>query len=194
MSQLEIMLRTNIHLLSLIEKLYTAQQRKEDIILRTFSAGERLLEQDCRSEKVFIIREGLVKCYHTEKNDKRYLFEFLGRGEIVGEIEAIKKQNCLCTIEAISPVTAYSISIPFFLSFIDQYPEITKLLLFELADRISNTSRRASYQQLYTVEYGLSKLLQRQEMEQIRLSKEDMAAYLGISVRSLNRTLKQLGS
>ncbi|PTT01526.1 Crp/Fnr family transcriptional regulator [Pedobacter sp. HMWF019] len=188
------MLRTNIRLLNSIEQLYAAQPRKEDIILRTFSAGERLLEQDCKAEKVFIIQEGLVKCYLTEKNDKRYLFEFLGKGEIVGEIEAIKKQNCLCTIEAISPVTAYSISIPFFLSLIDRDPEIPKLLLFELTDRISNTSSRASFQQLYTVEYGLSKLLQLQEVEKIRLSKEDMAAYLGISVRSLNRTLKQLES
>lgn len=186
------MLRTNTNLLRLIEQLYLDQTRKEDIILRSFSKGDRLLEQGHKTEKVFIIKDGLVKCYMTEDNDKKFLFEFLGKGEVTGEIEAIKQQDCLCSIEALGPVTAFALSAPFFLSLIDKDHQISKILLFELADRIWNTSSRASYQQLYSLEHALSRLLKLQETEKINLSKEDMAAYLGISIRSLNRTLKQL--
>ncbi|KIO75835.1 Crp/Fnr family transcriptional regulator [Pedobacter lusitanus] len=186
------MLRTNINLLAFIEKLYAAQERKDNIILRTFGKGERLLEQDIKIDKVFIIREGVTKCYLTEENDKDYIFELLGKGEITGETEALKNRACLCTIEAISPVTAYCMSSAFFLSLIDNNLDFNKILLHVLTDRILNTSSRSSFQQLYPLEYGLSKLLQLQEKEQITLTRDDMAAYLGITIRSLNRTLKQL--
>ncbi|MBB6498467.1 Crp/Fnr family transcriptional regulator [Pedobacter cryoconitis] len=188
------MLRTNPGLLSFIEELYLNQSRKEDIILRTFSKGDQLLKQHQQISKILIIKEGVTKCYLTEENDKDYLFEFLGKGEIAGEIEALKNMDCLCTIEAITEVSVYALSIPFFLSQIDKNLEINKILLHILADRILNTSSRASYQQLYSIEHGLSKLLQLQQTEQISLTKDDMAAYLGISIRSLNRTLKQLTS
>ncbi|MBB5645006.1 Crp/Fnr family transcriptional regulator [Pedobacter cryoconitis] len=186
------MLRTNTDLLTFIEHLYTLQERKEDIILRSFNKGERLLEQDVKIGKVFIIKEGVTKCYLTEENDKEYLFEFLGKGQIIGEIEALKSRACLCTVEAISAVSAYCLSASFFLSLVDKNLEINKILLQELTDRILHTSSRASFQQLYSLEHGLSKLLQLQEKEQIDLSRDDMAAYLGITIRSLNRALKQL--
>ncbi|MNR39083.1 hypothetical protein D3C85_1572520 [compost metagenome] len=80
----------------------------------------------------------------------------------------------------------------FFLSLIQKSSEFTTILLQELSTRIIQTSTRASFQQLYTVEYALLKLLQLQADEHISISKDDMAAYLGISVRSFNRSLKQL--
>lgn len=186
------MLRTNTDLLAFIERLYAGQERKEDIILRSFNKGERLLEQDVKISKVFILSEGVAKCYLTEENDKNYLFEFLGKGQIIGEIEALKNSACLCTVEAISAVSAYCLSAAFFLSLTDKNLEINKILLQELTDRILHTSSRASFQQLYALEHGLSKLLQLQEKEQIDLTREEMAAYLGITIRSLNRALKQL--
>lgn len=186
------MLRINTDLLAFIDQLYASQDRKEDIILRSFSKGARLLEQGITINKVFFLKEGAVKCYLTEENDKDYIFEFLGKGEIIGDIEALKNKRCLCTVEAISSVQAYCISTAFFLSLVDRNLAFNKILLHELTDRLLNTSSRASYQQLYTVEHGLSRLLYIQEREGFGLTKEDMAAYLGITVRSLNRTLKQL--
>ncbi|QNK64597.1 Crp/Fnr family transcriptional regulator [Pedobacter sp. PAMC26386] len=186
------MLRTNTDLLAFIEQLYAKQVRKEDIILRSFSEGGRVLEQGTKIDKVFVIKEGITKCYLTEENDKNYIFEFLGKGEIIGEIEALKNRESLCTVEAISEVSVYCMSAVFFLSLVDKNLEINKILLHALSDRILNTSSRASFQQLYSLEYGLSKLLDLQKKEQISLTRDDMAAYLGITIRSLNRALKQL--
>lgn len=186
------MLRTNTSLLTFIESLYHGQGRKEDVILRSFRKGGKLLEQDVKIEKVFIIKEGVAKCLLTEDNDKQYIFEFLGEGEIVGDIEALKSKECLCTVEALSEVKAYCMSATFFLSRLAQDMELNRILLQELAERVLNTSKRASYQQLYTVEYGLARLIELQEQKQINITKDDMAAYLGITVRSLNRALKRL--
>lgn len=190
----ETMLRTNQSFLQFIHQQYQAQPRKEDIVVRHYHPGQKLLNQHEKATKVMCIKDGITKCFFTEENDKAYILEFLGNGEIIGELEYLQNIPCLCHIEALTPVTAYAISIPFFKTLLDKDISLNHLLLNIYAERIVNTASRASYQQLYTVEYSLSKLLDLLNTQEITLSKEDMAAYLGVSVRSLNRSLKNLST
>lgn len=185
------MLRTNQPFLDYLEKLYENQDHKENIVLKSFEKGEKILTQNEISTKIMLVKSGITKCYFVEENDKEYIVEFLGKGEIVGEIEVIKNVPCLCSIEAITEVTVYSMTIPYFQSLIKNDLTLNNLLLDVFADRIFNTSSRASYQQLHTTEHTLSQLLDVKSKE-MKISKEDMAAYLGITVRSLNRAFKEL--
>ncbi|SIT18918.1 cAMP-binding domain of CRP or a regulatory subunit of cAMP-dependent protein kinases [Chryseobacterium ureilyticum] len=185
------MLRTNQSFLSYLEELYE-KQSGENIILESFSKEQKLLIQDHSLSKVMLIKEGITKCYFEEENGKEYIVEFLGSGEILGEVELIKNIPCLCGIEALTEVVVYTISLSYFNELIRQDLILNNLLLNSFAERIINTSSRASYQQLYTVEHTLTQLLKMQSKQNIQISKEDMAAYLGIAVRSLNRILKDL--
>jgi len=185
------MLRTNQPFLDYLEKLYENQDHKENIVLKSFEKGEKILTQNEISTKIMLVKSGITKCYFVEENDKEYIVEFLGKGEVVGEIEVIKNVPCLCSIEAITEVTVYSMTIPYFQSLIKNDLTLNNLLLDVFADRIFNTSSRASYQQLHTTEHTLSQLLEVKSKE-MKISKEDMAAYLGITVRSLNRAFKEL--
>ncbi|GEN74609.1 Crp/Fnr family transcriptional regulator [Chryseobacterium hagamense] len=185
------MLRTNQTFLDYLEQLYTGQDHKSNIALKSFEKGDKILTQNEISTKIMLIKTGITKCYFVEENDKEYIVEFLGKGEIVGEIEVIKNVPCLCSIEAITEVTVYSMAIPYFQSLIKNDLALNNLLLDVFAERIVNTSSRASYQQLHTTEHTLSQLLEVKSRE-MEISKEDMAAYLGITVRSLNRALKEL--
>lgn len=186
------MLRTNQSFLAYVRNLYEKQNRKEDIIVRSFEEGELLVSQNEEVNKVILLREGIVKCSLTEKNGKEYILEFSGSGEIIGELESIREVKALCTIEALTAVKVYSISIPYFKKLLKEDIVFNGFLLNVFAERISNTSSRASYQQLYTVEESLNRLLELQSEQDIKISKENMAAYLGVSVRSLNRSLKSL--
>lgn len=186
------MLRTNKTFLAYISDLYEQQNRKEDIIVRSFDEGELLISQNQEVNKVILLREGIVKCSLTEKNGKEYILEFSGSGEIIGELESIREVKALCTIEALTAVQVYSISVPYFRKLLQEDIVFNRFLLDVFAERIFNTSSRASYQQLYTVEESLSRLLKLQSEQDIKISKENMAAYLGVSVRSLNRSLKSL--
>jgi len=185
------MLRTNLNFLSFIERFCT-ENKEADITLKSFKAGYKFIEQGEKISNIYIIQDGISKCFISEENGKDFIIEFLGKGEVVGELEALKKITCLCNVAAISDVTAYVIPHHLFLSLINKNSEFTILLLQELSTRIIQTSTRASFQQLYTLEYALLKLLKLQADEHISISKEDMAAYLGISVRSFNRSLKQI--
>jgi CRP-like cAMP-binding protein len=184
------MLRTNQLFLDYLEDLYKKQDNKKNIVLKSFDKGQKILTQNKTSNKIMLIKNGITKCYFVEENGKEYIVEFLGKGEIIGEIEVIKNVSCLCSIEAITEVTVYSMTIPFFQSLIKSDLALNNLLLDVFAERIVNTSSRASYQQLHKTEHTLSQLLDVKSKE-MEISKEDMAAYLGITVRSLNRALKE---
>ena len=185
------MLRTNLVFLSFIER-YVEENTASNITLKTFPSGFRFISQGEKIKNIYIIKEGITKCFISEENGKDFIIEFLGKGEVAGELEAIKKIDCLCNVEAISETTVFAIPDYVFSSLTENNIEFNKILLQELSTRIIQTSSRASFQQLYTLEYGLLKLLKLQTEEQILISKEDMAAYLGISVRSFNRTLQQV--
>lgn len=183
------MLRTNFLFLSFIETLYAEDFQKE-IILKSYPKGSLLCKQNEAHFKPSIIKEGFVKSFYSDENGKYFIFEFLGKGEIVGEIEALRQIKCLCNVEAVCDVQAYTFSVSFFKLLLNSNRQFSNLLLEELAERVINTSSRAAYQQLYTVKYGLSKLIKLQEKQGIHLSKSDMASFLGVDVRSLNRALK----
>lgn len=186
------MLRTNQAFLEYLGQLYQAQLRRENIVERSFSKGESILLQHEQVSKVMLVKEGITKCFFSEENDKEYIIEFLGKGEILGEIEVIRNTPCLCNIEAITEVTVYAIHIPYFNSLLKTDLQFNNLLLDVFAARIINTASRASYQQLYTTEHSLTKLLELQSKQEMEISKEEMAAYLGISIRSLNRAFKKI--
>lgn len=184
------MLRTNEDFLDYAQQRYEEQERKEAVILKHFVKGQRLFTQQELATKVLLITEGITKVFFTEDNDKEFIVEFLGRGEIIGEVEFLRGIPILCSIEALTDVSVYAFSIPYFKSLLSRDIQLNKLLLDTMAGRLIHTSSRASYQQLYTLEHSLHKLFALQSKQEIALSKEDMSAYLGISVRSLNRVLK----
>ncbi|MFY7843509.1 Crp/Fnr family transcriptional regulator [Chryseobacterium gambrini] len=185
------MLRTNQTFLDYLEGLYSSEEHKGNIVLESFEKGDKILIQNQISTKIMLVKSGITKCYFVEENGKEYIVEFMGKGEIIGEIEVIKNVTCICSIEAITEVTVYSMSIPYFQALIKKDLTLNNLLLDVFAERIFNTSSRASYQQLHKTEHTLSQLLEVKSRE-MEISKEDMATYLGTTVESLNRALEEL--
>ncbi|MFI2744376.1 Crp/Fnr family transcriptional regulator [Zhouia sp. PK063] len=183
------MLRTNHHFYTYVQELHE-KQKGDDICVKSFHTKDLLLQQGTTVSRIWLLTEGIVKCYVYEENDKTYILEFLSQGEIVGELEAIQHIPCLCTIEALTPVTAYGISMRYFQALMQHDFRFNHLLLTTFAQRIIHTSSRAAFQQSFTLSHSLGKLLHLIEEEDLQLSKEDMASYLGITVRSLNRALK----
>lgn len=192
MSQPILMVRTNPYYLQFTEKLFAESSNRPDFVLKHFEPGSFLLRQGAIATKVMVVKEGITKCYLSEVNGKDYIIEFLSTGESIGDLEAIRNTPCLCHVEALTSVQAYAIDMPYFKHLLERNLELNQLLLQVLAERVMNTSLRSSAQQLYTVEHGVKKLLELQTRQQASFSKEDMAAYLGITLRSLNRALKNL--
>lgn len=159
-------------------------------MLREYNTGQRLILQDQQSQSVYIIRSGVAKCFITEDNGKDYILEFLGEGEIVGEIEAIRNQPAICTIEALTPLSIYTMTNVEFMHLLKTMPDLNMIVIELLATRISNSSVKGAKQQLHTLAEILPQLLDMLNAQQISFTKQDLAEYMGISVRSLNRLLQ----
>jgi len=185
------MLRTNPSFSDYFDKLYHKKSYKENITLTAYGKGDKIFIQNEIPSEIMLIRTGITKCYFVEENNKEYIVEFLGKGEIIGEIEVIKNIPCLCTIEAMTEVTVYSMPAPYFRTLLKNELKLNRFLLAVFADRIINTSSRASYQKLRSTEHTHSQFLELKSKE-MEISKEHMAAYLGITVKNLNKTLDKI--
>ncbi|QHT71338.1 Crp/Fnr family transcriptional regulator [Rhodocytophaga rosea] len=187
------MIKTNQELLSYLNKLFTSSVHQGQIRETTFRKGELLVMQDEPAGDLFILRSGVVKCFITEENGRDYLLEFLGEGEIIGELELLMNKDNLGSVQALTVVEAFRIDKKSFAAFLSEDRILTQYLLQELATRLSRTARRAAYQQIFPLQYALLKVLYLFSENKQAISKQDLADYLAISIRSLNRLLKQMG-
>ncbi|QHS61285.1 Crp/Fnr family transcriptional regulator [Chitinophaga agri] len=184
------MIKTNLALLRLMEEMSANGNTKGAITLRDLDAKQKLIMQDQTLQNVYIIKSGVTKCYITENNEKDYILDFLGEGELLGEIEAIRHTKAGCSVEAITPLTVYVFSNTQFRHFLETVPAFNYTILELLVNRVTRISEKAARQQLYTQAEILPQLLHALESQQITFTKQDLAEYMGISVRSLNRLLK----
>jgi len=187
------MITTNLQLRNLMEELTGNESTGNAITLRTLQPKQRLIVQDQALQSVYVIRSGVTKCFITENNERDYILDFLGEGEILGEIEAIRHTRATCTIEAITPLTVYTMTSVQFHHFFKTQPAFGSVVLELIATRLARISEKAARQQLYTLSEILPQLLSALESQQITFTKQDLSEYLGISVRSLNRLLKDAG-
>jgi len=154
--------------------------------------GEKILHQKTHVHSTYMIKEGLAKCFLTLDNGNDFIQEFFGAGEVFGEIEVITGDISFCTIEALVPTTYYKIPKTTFDHWAKTDDVFNTLLLRLLATNIRYAALRHSYNQTHSLEENLKRLLEEFPELLQKISKNDIANYLGITTRSLNRVLKGL--
>jgi CRP-like cAMP-binding protein len=185
------MIRTNKELLDYVKKLYDSGTEKS-ILKQEILPFQKLLVQDKRVTSVYILQTGIAKCYLTEDNGKDFIEEFFGEGEIVGEIEIINHHSCVCNIEAITNVKVYKILANDFLQLLENNKTFNNLIMRALSAKIHYKAIRHAYHQSHLIEENLQRLQKDFPDFLSTIPKQDIANYLGITLRSLNRTLNNL--
>jgi CRP-like cAMP-binding protein len=183
------MVRKKPQILQIIEGV-TPGGQGQGLLLRHFPKGHLLIEQGTTTSNVFFIRSGIVKCSYAGDNDKEYIFEFLGEGEVLGEIEAICRTPAMSSVQAISELSAYILDKASFIDLLGKHKGLNTAILELMAVRLADTAVRAARQQLNPLERSLAQLLEAMEKEKVPCSKQELAEYLGITLRSLNRMLR----
>jgi len=94
------MILTNSDILDFIDNNY---HKEFDLIkLVTIKKNKNIVEQGKSNKYIYILKEGIVKCSIMEENYKSYALEFLGIGEIIGEIETLLKCKNLATVKTLT--------------------------------------------------------------------------------------------
>lgn len=185
------MIRENKELLNYVDRLFR-KGSEEGLIQQTFNPDHLIIQQDTTVRSVYIIIDGIAKCWLTEDNGKDFNQEFFGVGEIFGELEVIKNTLSICNIEAITNMYVYKISTTLFNQLLQKDKVFNRLIIKALAEKVSYTAIRAANQQSYSAECNLKKIMKAYPEPTKLFGKQDLANYLGITLRSLNRMLKKL--
>lgn len=184
------MIRINKELLQYITEL---RSRREDCIIgEKYDPGEQVIGQEKRVLSVHIVKKGIVKCYLTEDNGKDFIQEFFGEGEIFGEIEVLNGTLSFCAVEAITGTDIYRIPREQFNLLLQNDKKFNTLILKALATKIRYTGLRHSYHQSHAIEDNFLRLKAQFPRLTGVISKRDIANYLGITQRSLNRVISEL--
>ncbi len=156
------------------------------------SIGEQIIRQKTNVLAVYILNNGIAKCYLTEDTGNDFVQEFFGAGEVFGEIEVFTNAISFCTIEALTPMQYFKIPREAFLDLVKNDPIFNRYVLNLMASKIRYTALRHSYHQSHTLADNLKRLLRDFPLLLQQINKQDIANYLGVSVRSLNRVIQSL--
>lgn len=184
------MIRTHKELLAYIEILQSKglEYFEEEVI----PSKQVIIEQHKRYAQVYIVKSGIAKVYLSDENGKEFIQEFLSDGMEFGELEVFSGKPSFCRIESITNLHVYKITYTRFNQLLETDKNFNRLVLKGMAQKISYKAPRHSYQHAYPIEDNILKLRQSYpDLEKV-IPKKDIASYMGITMRSLNRTLSTL--
>jgi len=185
------MIRFNKDLLDFINELACVAPRGL-ILEREFAPEKVVLEQGVRVESVYIVKSGIVKCYVMQENGSEFIQEFFGEGEIFGEIEMFHNDESFGCVEALTEARVYQIGRRNFDRLLTENERFNRLILSGLAAKVKYKAFRHAFHQLNPIETNLLRLKKQLPNFLEIISKQDVANYLGVTERSLNRSLKSL--
>lgn len=184
------MIRSNPELAVYTKKLF--QSGISDMRQEVFGPKNRIIEQDRRYSRVYLITEGIAKCYISDENGREFIQEFLGEGMEFGELEVFSNKHTICSVESITTLKTLSFSHSSFNRLLETDGHFNKLVMKALADKIRYKAPRHSYQHSYPIEANVIRLKKMFPEFTKVISKKDIANYIGVTTRSLNRALKEL--
>lgn len=187
------MIRTNKELFNYITHLILSEST--DLFSeQQFAPSQQILVEGKNVFSIYIMKSGMVKCYLSTDTGGTFIQEFFAEGEIFGEIELLDECSSYCTIEAIDHVTVYKITKSDFIQLLEDDKKLNHLFIAALISKLKYKATRHSYNQSHILEDKLTRLkLKFPDLEKV-LSKQDIADYLGITLRALNRTIKTMGT
>ena len=150
------MIRINVELVAYTEVLFNTG--KHDIWEEAFDPKQVIIEQDHRYNKIYLIKNGIAKCYISDENGKEFIQEFLGEGMEFGELEVFSKGYTICSVESITDLEVFVFSYASFNQLLDTDRQFNQLIMKALADKIRYKAPRHSYQHSYPIEDNLIRL------------------------------------
>ncbi|MFL1896079.1 Crp/Fnr family transcriptional regulator [Aquimarina sp. 2-A2] len=185
------MIRSNATLLEYISK-PTFLKKWRTITQTRHEPSAVIIDQQSRSNSVYIIKRGMTKCFLTEDTGIDFIQEFFGAGELFGEIEFFTQSTNFCSVVTVSETEVFKFENNLFKLLLDTDRQFNSLVMQALAMKVKYKAIRHAYNQSHRIEDKVLRLKKEYPLLFDKLQKKDIANYLGITMRSLNRALNML--
>ncbi len=170
-----------------------AQQMK----IQQYDTGQVVFLEGEQDVALYIVRSGWLKAVKTSLDGREQILHFIGPGEVFNAIGVFVESTNPATVIALEPATVWSIQQNVILKLLDHHPELGRVVIQRLAERVQQLIHMVEDLSLRTIEARLARyLIQQSKDEQLSrprwATQAEMANRLGTVPDVLNRALRDL--
>jgi CRP-like cAMP-binding protein len=177
--------------ITLIEMLAQQTTRQQ------YETGQVVFLEGERDVALYIVHSGWVKAVKLSPDGREQVLNFIGPGEAFNAIGVLVQATNPATVIALEPATLWVIQQSAILKLIDEHPQLGRVVIQRLAERIQQLIRMVEDFSLRTIESRLARyLIEQSTAEQMQrprwATQAEMANRLGTVPDVLNRALRSL--
>jgi CRP-like cAMP-binding protein len=168
-----------------------------------FSAGQAIVHEGGKAERLYLVALGIVKLYRSTENGESVLIDILSSGDYFGSIAGFGPEQYTETAEARSTVCSLSIDGPAFRAIVERYSAVALRTVETLSNRLTLAhellTQFGGYDASSRVAYVLSRLARKLGTEWegktligAPLSREELASMAGTTTETCSRIISAL--
>lgn len=160
---------------------------------RQIAAGEVLFQKGERGDALFGVRRGQIRIEAPATDGSRLTLNFLGPGELVGEVAVLDGQSRTADATAGEPTELFELRRADFLDHLEREPKVAVKLIGLLSQRIRWMSERMEESVLQPLPVRLARRLCALAAEvgsEVHISQEQLGVFVGAARESVNRQLQ----
>lgn len=174
----------------------TEPERREIVShmhVRRFDAGEVVYHRGDPAGDIFLVHRGLLKSLLHDEEGHELLVTLLGRGEFFGTLCLFNREDRESTITAIAPATVLQIARADALRVLERNPGAMHFLFGRFAWTIQELTALVEKLVFLDVPRRVAQyLLELERFGHLGLTQEEIAAAVGTTRESVNKTLADL--
>lgn len=159
--------------------------------------GTRLFNQGEPPEHIAILTSGNLRSYYTSARGTRYYNSDKIPGDIIADIEILDGKPCACTVESIGGAVLFCLPKSGYERWILTDPDFNAYVHARLCDKVYEMLHKDSENILYPLRFRLLNYIRNMtdrngKGNPVKVEKSILCEHLGVTYRSLNRTLREL--
>lgn len=160
---------------------------------QTYSFKDKLMEQNKKSDRVYILLSGIVKNYHSEINGNVYIEDIDTGVTIFGELEALINKETVSTVEAVSECRVLELDNTLFLEWLKADNAFALYMTTMIAQRNYDCSKRERVNAFYPLKYRIMYMIYNTLCKKdLAITKDLLVEGTGSNIRSINRVVTTL--
>ncbi|NDL68248.1 Crp/Fnr family transcriptional regulator [Anaerotalea alkaliphila] len=170
---------------------------------RSAKKGEPLLHAGDIVDRLFIVNQGSLKASIFQEDGKEQILYIIQSGESIGELSLLKKEKATYDLVALEDAELCTIPKNSFDLFLRENPDVVFSILEAAHEKIASLEKMvqaiASTDADIRLKFLIQQLMRRSGVEtpegillQLRLTREDMANFVGVTRETISRKLSQL--
>jgi CRP/FNR family transcriptional regulator len=160
---------------------------------RVYEKGQMIYMAGDKGEKLYVIHSGKVKITRITDSGKEQVIRVLGPGEFMGELSLFSSLPLTDNGEALTKTRVCVIDGNKLKDLMKRFPAIALKVIEELSKRLEKSESLIENISLYGVEKRIAQALinmaEGKNEIVLKMSKRDLASYLGMSQETLSRKL-----